>query len=108
MTLVAAVLLLQLRIPALTYLPSAVVPTVIATLNETVAMCLWFAALNLVPLPPLTGMHLLVAVRPSLAPILTKYQVYASLALAALALAGVVQPALQPARDVIAGLLAGL
>jgi Zn-dependent protease len=107
-TLAAAVLLLRLRVPALTYLPSAVVPTVIATLNEAVAMCTWFAAINLVPLPPLTGMHLLVAVRPSLALLVTKYQVYAALALAALALTGVVQTALQPVRDAIAGALAGL
>jgi Zn-dependent protease len=106
-TLAAAVLLLQLRIPALTYLPSAVVPTVIATLNEVVAMGTWFAALNLLPLPPLTGMHLLVAVRPSLAPLLTRYQLFATLALAALALTGVVQGALQPVRDAIAGLLTG-
>jgi Zn-dependent protease len=107
-TLAAAVLLLQLRIPALTYLPNAVVPTVFAILNEAVEMGTWFAALNLVPLPPLTGMHLLVAISPRLAPLLTKYQVYAALALAALALAGVVQGGLQPVRDAIAGLLAGL
>jgi hypothetical protein len=104
-TLAAVALLLQLRIPALTYLPSAVVPTVLATLNESAEMCVWFAAINLVPLPPLTAMHLLVAVRPSVAPLLMKYRLYAAIALAALVLAGVVQPALQPLRDAIAGLL---
>jgi hypothetical protein len=52
-------------------------------------------------------MHLLVAVRPSLAPLLTKYQIYIALALAALTLAGVVQPVLQPMRDALASLLPG-
>jgi len=107
MTLAAVILLLGLRIPALKYLPEAFVPTVIAMLNESVAMCAWFAAFNLVPLPPLTGMHLLVAVRPSLAPLLIKYQLYPAFALAALTLAGVVQTVLQPVRDAVAGLLPG-
>lgn len=106
-TLAAVGLLLGLRIPALKYLPQAFVPTVIATLNESVAMGTWFAVCNLVPLPPLTGMHLLVAVRPSLAPLLTKYQLYAALALAALTAAGVVQPVLQPVRDALVSLLPG-
>jgi Zn-dependent protease len=106
-TLAAVVLLLGLRIPALRYLPEALVPTVIAMLNESVAMCTWFAALNLVPLPPLAGMHLLVAVRPSLASLLTKYSFYVAITLAVLLVAGVVQPVLQPVRDAVVGLLPG-
>jgi Zn-dependent protease len=104
-TLAAVALVLQLRTPALTYLPSAVVPTVLAMLNESAEMCAWFAATNLVPLPPLTAMHLLVAIRPSVAPLLMKYQLYAAIGLAALVLTGAVQPALQPLWDAIAGLL---
>ena len=46
-TLAAVALLLGLRIPALKYMPEAIVPTVIAMLNESVAMRTWFAALNL-------------------------------------------------------------
>ena len=80
-------------------------PTVIATLNESVVMCTWFVALNLLPLPPLTGMHLLVAVRPSLAPVLMKYRLYVAIALAVLTLAGVAHPVVQPIRDAVAGLL---
>ena len=106
-TLAAVALLLGLRIPVLKYMPEAIVPTVIAMLNESVAMCTWFAVCNLVPLPPLTGMHLLVAVRPSLAPLLTKYRLYAALALAALTLTGVVHPVLQPVRDALVSLLPG-
>jgi len=105
MTITVVVLLTGLRIPALMYLPEASVPTVIAILNESLEMCTWFAAFNLLPLPPLTGMHLIVAVSPSLARPLTKYSLYAAIALAALLVAGVVQPVLQPARDIVAGLL---
>jgi Zn-dependent protease len=100
-TLAAVALLLALRIPALTYLPNAIVPTVIATLNEAAEMCTWFAAFNLVPLPPLTGVHLIVAVRPALAPLLAKYQVYAACALAVLTVFGGTQMVVQPIRDVL-------
>ncbi len=105
MTLAAVLLLLQLRIPVLATMPSSFAPTMIATLNESAQMCAWFAALNLAPLPPLTGAHLLIAARPALAPLLTKYATSASIALAALALVGVLQPVLQPVRDAVAGLL---
>jgi len=107
-TVAGSVLLLKLRTPALTYLPSALVPTIIATLNETIEMCAWFAALNIIPLPPLTGMHLLAAIHPSFTPLMTKYRLYAALALAGLALSGVVRPTLQSVRNAIAGLLPGL
>jgi Zn-dependent protease len=106
-TLAAVILLLQLRVPALVFLPSVAVPTVIATLNETAEMCTWFAAFNLMPVPPLTGMHLVAAVRPDLVPFLITCRIYAALALAALVLAGIVQPILQPGRNAIAGLLLG-
>jgi Zn-dependent protease len=108
LTLAAVVLLQGLRIPALKYMPAAFVPTIIATLNETADMSTWFAALNLLPLPPLTGMHLIVAVRPSLARALNKYSLYAGFAFAALLVAGVVQPLLQPLRDALKQLTSGL
>jgi hypothetical protein len=50
-------------------------------------------------------MHLIVAVRPSLAKTLTKYSLYAAIALAMLLVAGVVQPVLLPVWDAVAGLL---
>jgi Zn-dependent protease len=100
-TLAAAALLLGLRIPALKFMPASFVPTIIATLNEAADMSTWFAALNVLPLPPLTGMHLLVAVSPGLATTLKKYSLYAAIALAALLVVGVVQPVLQPVRDAL-------
>jgi Zn-dependent protease len=104
-TLVVAVLLQTLRIPALAYLPSAIAPTVIAILNEAPAMCIWFAVFNLLPAPPLTGAHFLVAARPDLARLLARYGLYFAIAWAALAVVGVPQHVLQPARDVLAGFL---
>src|SRR3954471_12508555 len=79
-TLVAVALVVQLRTAALIYLPSALVPTIIATLNEAAETCSWFVALNLLPLPPGTGMHLLIAIRPHLAPVMMKYHRLAGLA----------------------------
>jgi Zn-dependent protease len=106
-TLAAVILLLGSRLPVLSYMPTAIAPTVIATLNGAVEMCTWFAVFNLLPLPPLTGAHFLVAARPSFAPLLAKYQIYAAIGLAALILAGAPQSVLQPGRDAIASLLPG-
>jgi len=106
-TLGIVVLLLGLRIPVLSFMPAAVAPTAIATLNAAVEMGAWFAAFNLLPLPPLTGAHILVAARPGLAPLLMHYRVYAGVALAALIFSGVAQPVVKPIRDAIAYLLPG-
>jgi Zn-dependent protease len=100
-TLAAAALLLGLRIPALQFMPAAFVPTIIAMLNESADMSTWFAALNVLPLPPLTGMHLLVAIHPGLATTLQKYSLSAGIGLAVLLVVGVVQPVLQPVRDAL-------
>jgi Zn-dependent protease len=105
-TVVVAALLQGLRLPALAYLPSAVAPTVIAILNETPAMAASFAVFNLLPVPPLTGAHFLVAARPDLAPLLARYGLYFAIAWTALAVLGVPQYVLQPARDALASSLA--
>jgi Zn-dependent protease len=106
-TLAAVVLLLGLRIPVLSIMPSAIVPTVIATLNAAVEMCAWFVAFNLLPLPPLTGAHFLVAARPSMAPLLAKYRIFAEITFAVLILSGMVQPFVRPVRDVVTYFLPG-
>ncbi len=104
-TLVVAILLQVLRIPALAYLPSAIAPTVIAILNEAPEMGSWFAVFNLLPVPPLTGAHFLVAARPDLAPLLARYGLYFAIAWAALAVVGVPQYALKPAQGLLATFL---
>jgi Zn-dependent protease len=107
-TLGATVVLLGLRIPALKFMPPAFVPTIIATLNETADMCTWFAVLNLLPLPPLTGMHLVIAARPSLATMLNRYSPYAAIALVVLLVGSFIQPILKPAHDTLAEFTSGL
>jgi Zn-dependent protease len=106
-TLGAVVLFLGLRIPVQKVMPSAVVPTVIDTLNATVEMGTWFVAFNLLPLPPLTGAHALVAARPGLARLLANGRIYAGIALAVLIFAGMVQPLVKPIRDAVAYFLPG-
>jgi Zn-dependent protease len=100
-TLIVAQLLFWLRIPALLVMPTAVAPTVLATLNAAGEMAAWFVALNLLPVPPLTGAHLLVAIRPGLVPLFALYRVQASVLAAVLVLSGVVQPVVRPIRDAI-------
>jgi Zn-dependent protease len=104
-TLFVAVLLQGLRIPALAYLSSAIAPTVIAILNEAPAMGTWFAVFNLLPVPPLTGAHFLVAARPNLAPLLARYGIYFAIAWTVLAVLGVPQYVLQPAQAALASLV---
>src|SRR5262249_50224180 len=106
-TLVLTVLLLGLRIPALSTMPSAVAPTVIAILNAAVEMSTWFVAFNLLPLPPLTGSHFLVAAHPRLAQLLASYRTHAGVVLATLILAGIAQPAVRSLREAIAYLMPG-
>ena len=100
-TLIVAQLLFWLRIPALLVMPTAVAPTVLAILNAAGEMAAWFVALNLLPVPPLTGAHLLVAIRPGLMPLFALYRVQASVLAAVLVLSGVVQPVVRPIRDAI-------
>src|SRR5262249_31189027 len=100
--------LLGLRIPALTTMPSAVAPTLIATLNAAVEMSTWFVAFNLLPMPPLTGSHFLVAVHPRLTPLLANYRTQTGIVLALLIRAGIAQPIVRPLRDAIGHLIPGM
>jgi Zn-dependent protease len=104
-TLALAFALLALRLPVLASFPSTVAPSIIAGLNEVVEMAAWFVALNLLPIPPLTGAQLLVAVRPGLVARLPSFQPYAGLAVGALILAGVGRIAVKPLHDAIAAVL---
>lgn len=104
-TLAGCLALLALRLPALVFLPPTIAPSVISGLNDAVEMSTWFVVLNLLPLPPLTGAHLLVAIRPSLALPLAAVRLYAGLALGALIATGIGQAVLRPLQQVLAALL---
>jgi Zn-dependent protease len=101
LTLVIVELLLRLRVPALVMMPVAIAPSALATLNATAEMVAWFVAFNLLPLPPLTGANLAIAVRPSLLPLFARYRLQIALAVAALVVSGLVQPIIRPIRDAI-------
>jgi Zn-dependent protease len=106
-TLSGAELLFWLRIPALIVMPATVAPTVLATLNAAGEMGAWFVAFNLLPVPPLTGAHLLIAARPGLLPLLAHYRLHFTVLVATLVLFGVVQPVVRPIRDAILSILPG-
>ncbi|KMK65115.1 hypothetical protein [Puniceibacterium sp. IMCC21224] len=59
---VTALVCLALVRPALEGLPYTTALTAAAVLRTAARMCLWMAILNLLPIPPLTGAHLLAAV----------------------------------------------
>jgi Zn-dependent protease len=101
LTLIVAQLLFWLRIPALLALPIAVTPTVLATLNAAGEMAAWFVAFNFLPVPPLTGGHLLIAARPAFMKLFANYRVQIGVLAAALVLSGVVQPVVRPIREAI-------
>jgi Zn-dependent protease len=100
-TLVVAKLLFWLRIPTLLAAPTAIAPTILATLNAAGEMAAWFIAFNFLPVPPLTGGHLLSAVRPGLMALSSRYRVQVTVVAAALVLSGVAQPIVRPIRDAI-------
>jgi Zn-dependent protease len=67
----------------------------------------WFALINLVPFPPLTGSHLLTALVPRLREPLRRSQLYAALLLLGVAATGVITSALAPAHRVVVGFVLG-
>ncbi len=104
----ASVVVLRLArpylLPLLPDTTSALAFAVIETIGE---VSIWFALVNVLPLPPLTGGHLLVAIAPGARERLRRLQPYAAVALAALAIAGLAARALAPAYAVLARAVLG-
>jgi Zn-dependent protease len=86
-------------LPLLPDTTSALAFAFIETIGE---LSLWFALVNVVPLPPLTGSHLLVAIAPQWRDPLRRSQPYAAVLIAVLAVAGVVTRLLGPIYAVLA------
>lgn len=95
--LAVAVLLLPLRNVALATLPATFALNVSLFINTVLQMSAWFAVFNLLPVPPLTGAHFLVAIRPELRTILPRLYPYAVGVLAILMLTGILPRLLSPA-----------
>lgn len=101
--LVVAMLLLPLRNVALATLPATFALNVSLFINTVLQMSAWFAVFNLLPVPPLTGAHLLVAIRPELRTILPRLYPYAVGVLAVLMVTGILPRLLRPAVTFLAG-----
>jgi Zn-dependent protease len=106
-TLAGVVALRLLRpylLPLLADTTSALAFAWIETIGE---VGVWFAIVNMLPLPPLTGAHLLVAIAPQWRDRLRRTQPYAAVPLAVLAVAGVFTRLLGPIHAALAGAVLG-
>jgi Zn-dependent protease len=106
-TLASVAILRVVRPHLLPLLPdttSALAFAVIETIGE---VSLWFALVNVLPLPLLTGAHLVVAIVPGAREGVRRVQPYAAVALAALAVTGLAARALAPAYSVLARVMLG-
>jgi Zn-dependent protease len=106
-TLASVAILRVVRPHLLPLLPdttSALAFAVIETIGE---VSLWFALVNVLPLPLLTGAHLVVAIVPGAREGVRRVQPYAAVALAALAVTGLAARALAPAYSVLARVVLG-
>jgi Zn-dependent protease len=78
-------------------LPDTAAAAGFALIQTIIEVSLWFALFGLLPLPPLAGGHLLVAVMPKLLDWLPRIQLFLGLILAGLVSTGWVTHALDPA-----------
>ena len=100
--LVTATLLNELVLTALTTLPLTVGLATVAFLRVASSLTIWFALLNLIPIPPLTG-GLLISTIGIRVPQKTHWIITATLLVAVAT--GVVHQLLDPAYSVLASLI---
>jgi Zn-dependent protease len=106
-TLVSAMALRLARPFILPLLPDTSSATVFAVIEITGELSVWFALVNLLPLPPLTGSHLLDIIAPAYGKVIARIAPYAGLALAVVAASGIVTNVLRPVYRVLATLILG-
>jgi Zn-dependent protease len=106
--IVLGVLVLRFGRPLLLpLLPDTAAATAFTLIQTIIELGLWFALFGLLPLPPLAGGHLLVALVPKLRERLPGFQLFLGLILAALVATGVVTRVLDPAYRLLFGLVMG-
>jgi len=106
-TLVSALALRLVRPMILPLLPDTASALSFALIETTAQLSLWFALFNLLPLPCLTGNHLLVAAMPRRRDAIRKLQPFAAVLLAVLAAIGWVTGFLAGAQRMLAGPILG-
>ena len=91
----------------LPFLPDTAAAMVFTLIQTIIELGLWFALCGLLPLPPLAGGHLLVALVPQLRERLPGVQLPLGLIMAAVVTTGVVTRLLDPAYRLLYGLVMG-
>jgi Zn-dependent protease len=106
-TLASVVMLRLVRPSLLPLLPDTTSALAFAFIETIAEVSLWFAIVSVLPLPPFTGAHLLVAAVPQWRDRLARSQTYAAVLFAILAVAGVFTRLLGPVYKALAGAVVG-
>jgi Zn-dependent protease len=104
----AAAIALRLARPfILPLLPDTASVTAFALIEITGELSVWFALVNILPLPPLTGAHLLAIAAPASGKVITRIAPYAGIAVVLVAATGIATSVLRPAYRMLATLILG-
>jgi len=107
-TLAGAAALRTMRPLLLPLLSSDSVSATAFALIETIGeQSLWFALVNLLPLPPLTGAHIVTAINPAWRNVIRRLQPYGAVAIIVLAAVGVLARLLGPFHRLLAAAVLG-
>jgi Zn-dependent protease len=106
-TLLSAVALRLVRPLVLPLLSDTASAAGFALVETIESLSLWFALFNLLPVPPLTGAHLIAAAVPSWGDLARRWEFYSEIALIILAALGVFATALSPAYRLLAPAVLG-
>jgi Zn-dependent protease len=101
-TLISAAALRLMRPLLLPVLPDTASATTFALIEVIGDLSAWFALINILPIPPLTGVHLLAVAAPVYGKIIAKIAPYAGPVLAAVAATGVFTNVLGSAYGMLA------
>jgi Zn-dependent protease len=82
---------LLLRFEAITLLPDTPAATAVALLNMIGRMGIWFGLVNVLPVPPLTGGQVLLAVLPGLRDVMERYGIPVSIIMLLIFVGGIPQ-----------------
>ena len=106
-TILSALALRLVRPMILPLLPDTASAAAFALIETTGRLSLWFALVNVLPVPCLTGSHLLVIVMPQWRDAIRKLQLFAAVLLVVLAATGLITGLLAPIHRVLAGPILG-
>lgn len=106
-TLMIGMLLRLIRPFVLSSLPDTAAATFFIFVETTSQLCISFTLFNLMPLPPLTGQHLLAALVPRRRDWLRRTQPYFAVLLALLIASGAVARLFAPAEATLGGVVLG-